>query len=182
MAKMVMVEALADFPYSADGTTTTEAKKGQTFELAEDTAIQLESLETPLVKRAAEDAAPDAVKPATTEVEVASPANLSAGMSAETTELSDDAKAALTEARTTTTPTPVKPEIEPVEHGGPTIDRDLTRGVHPDAVVVEDADSAAAAGKVSSGTEINEVLQDVPDDEKDAGAAPENKTVRRSRK
>ena len=173
MAKMVMVEALADLSYSPDGTTTAAAKKGQTFALAEDTAIQLESLETPLIKRAAEDAKADPVT--VSEGGVEQPLSLSSQVSSERTKISEEGEKALAELRAAEAgpAMPPKPDIEPVEHGDVTIDRTLTRGVHGDAVQVEDADAAASAGKTTAVEEITEIQED------DAGSSPENKAGKR---
>ena len=105
------------------------------------------------------------------------------------TKVSDNAK--LTAPAKPVSDEPIKPEIEPVEHGGHTVDRVLTQGINADAVAVEDADAVATHGKTTARAEITgatpeeeaaKAADKAADEAKAVGAAPENKSTRAAKK
>ena len=102
---------------------------------------------------------------------------LAAQTSVEATELDSDQQAKLAEAAAAAAPLAAaeKPDIEPVEHGDVTIDRTLTRGVHPDAVAVEDADVVATMGKNIAGEEVAAVVEEAKAAQEQQADAPETK-------
>lgn len=190
MAKLVMVKAKADFPFSPDGTEVVQKSAGDVFGCPEDVAVGLKAAQ--LVEDAGEDAEPTPPKAAQASSVIDTGA-LSAATSVERTELSDEDRAKVSAARVVEQPVAVKPDIEPIEHGGETIDRILTRGVDSDAKLVEDADTAASIGKQSAREEAataeeKEENAPAPNDAPGAvedgkmASAPENKARRSSKK
>jgi len=180
--KSVNVRAVKDLPFSPDGTEVVQKHAGDVFACPEDVAVGLKA--AGLVEDAGENAEPTPVSAGEPELEEAVISPQTHGM-APLQELSDEQRAELLQSRMVEKPA-AQPDISPVEHGGETIDRMLTRGAHPDAVPVEDADTAAQIGKASARAEVNQsepedeaakAAEDRAEEEKALGAAPENKSA-----
>lgn len=187
--KLVKVSAVKDLPFSPDGTSVVEYKAGDVFLCPEDTAIGLKA--SGLVEDAAEDADTAPAPQIAADKAVVSPSV--EGM-AEVQEIEPEVQAELAAARTVKAPVAAKPDIEPIEHGGDSIDRVLTRGADADAVAVEDADAAAKLGKAGAAAQVQTEI-DTPEakqiaeqqaeqkakldeyEQKMAETAPENKAA-----
>lgn len=189
---LTRVKAKEALDVAPDGVTVERYAKDAVFDVPADLAVSLLAAEKVEEADGAELTAPQVAAGSTVIV----PASAT---SVERTEVSPELSARMTEARTVTDAPPARTEIDPVEHGGETIDRMLTRGGDADAIAVENADPVAAVGKVSAGQQIVDTTDGLEpgetpaaeiggttpaeaEDGKSAGASPENKSVRRSSK
>lgn len=183
MADAVQARAKSAFSFSPDGVTTRDLKPGEVVGMSRDIFIGLHAAGMVEEAPGAEPSPPEP----TTAAGIVDPVSLDK-MTTERTELSPEAAQELAAIRAEDAPRTARPQpdIEPVEHGGDSIDRVLTRGADGDAVAVENTDVAAQAGKAAAAQEVAQEIEKAPEPpEGKMAEPPENKAepkARRSRK
>lgn len=160
MPSLTRVKALTDVKAAADGIHVQTYPMGSTFDLPTDVAVGLKNSKPPQVEFVPEDAELSKIAVANTQEAVIVP-NYPTVESGETAKLSPEDRALVAASRQETVTGVVRPEIEPVEHGGESLDRMFTRGVDADAKLVETADPVAALGTAQSASEIATITQEV---------------------
>lgn len=182
-AGMKRVRVTAEsLPYAEDGVNVVQLDQGQVLDMPAAVAVGLKA------QGQVEDAEGAEITPLDPDERAARASSMASGRTppqpgvvsgasgggmAAPQELDDEQRKELGEARaaeaaaTRVPAAGVRPDIEPTEHGGETIDRTLTRGADPKAVPVEDADSAAQAGKNIARAEI---AQTEPEEEAEKAA------------